>query len=152
MTRTRPFGITLLALFQIISGLQFWLLAIASSADTTELHAALRENAWIAENVDGVLFWSRIIYVVLGLLAFALAYGYLNGSDWAGRRGASVATFAIVVAFLTMMLVAIPANLSSPIWLFTIWTLVALCTIMFNMAVIIFLSRPTVKAYFKGGR
>jgi hypothetical protein len=152
MTRTRPFGITLLALVQTILGLQFWLLAIASRADTTELQDALSENAWIAENVDGVLFWSRIIYVVLGLLAFALTYGYLNGSEWAGRRGASVATFAIVVAFLTMMLVAIPANLGSPMWLFTIWTLVAVCTIMFNIAVIIFLGRPTVKAYFKGGR
>jgi len=152
MTRTRPFGITLLALVQIISGLQFWLLAIASRADTTELQDALGENAWIAENVDGVLFWSRIIYVVLGLLAFALAYGYMNGSEWAGRRGTSVATFAIVVAFLTMMLVAIPANLGSPMWLFTVWTLVAVCTIIFNIAVIIFLGRPTVKAYFKGGR
>jgi hypothetical protein len=152
MTRIRPFGITLLALVQIISGLQFWLLAIASRADTTELQDALSENAWIAENVDGVLFWSRIIYVVLGLLAFALAYGYLNGSEWAGRRGASVATFAIVVAFLTMMLVAIPANLASPMWLLTIWTLVAVCTIMFNIAIIIFLGRPTVRAYFKSGR
>jgi hypothetical protein len=51
-----------------------------------------------------------------------------------------------------MMLVAIPANLRSPIWLFTIWTLVAVCTIMFNIAIIIFLGRPTAKAYFKGGR
>ena len=141
-----------MALVQIISGLQFWILAIASRADTTELQDALNENAWIAENVDGVLFWSRIIYVVLGLLAFALAYGYLNGSDWAGRRGTSVATFAIVVAFLTMMLVAIPANLSSPMWLFTIWTFVSVCTITFNIAIIIFLGRPTIKAYFKGGR
>lgn len=141
-----------MALVQIISGLQFWLLVIASRADTTDLQDALSENAWIAENVDGVLFWSRIIYVILGLLAFALAYGYLKGSEWAGRRGTSVATFAIVVAFLTMMLVAIPASLGSPMWLFTIWTLIAVCTIMFNIAIIIFLGRPTIKAYFKGSR
>lgn len=152
MTRARPFGVTLLALVQTISGLQFLLLAIASRADTTELQDALSENAWIAENVDGVLFWSRILYVVLGLLAFALAYGYLNGSEWAGRRGTSVATFAIVVAFLTMMLVAVPANLSSPMWLLTIWTLVAACTIVFNIVVIIFLGRPTIKAYFRSAR
>jgi len=141
MARRRPFGITLLAIVQIVSGLQsllgmVWLFAISANADTAGIQDALIANPWVAENAEALFFWLGIVYMVLGLAALALAYGYLKGREWARRRGRNIAILAIVLAVLTMILAA---------------NLAPVGTMIFNLVIFVYLGRPKIKAFFKSG-
>ncbi|OGS52580.1 MAG: hypothetical protein A3K75_02220 [Euryarchaeota archaeon RBG_13_61_15] len=141
MARRRPFGITLLAIVQIVSGLQsllgmVWLFAVSANADTAGVQDALIANPWVAENAETIFFWLGVVYMVLGLAALALAYGYLKGREWARRRGRSISILAILLAFLTMILAANPAPVG---------------TMIFNLVIFVYLGRPKIKAFFRSG-
>lgn len=141
MARRRPFGITLLAIVQIVSGLQsllgmVWLFAVSANADTAGVQDALIANPWVAENAETIFFGLGVLYMVLGLAALALAYGYLKGREWARRRGRNIAILAILLAFLTMILAANPAPVG---------------TMIFNLVIFVYLGRPKIKAFFRSG-
>lgn len=89
------------------------------------------------QNASGLLFLLAIIYFVLGLSSLLLARGYVKGREWARHRGRMLAALAVAFAILGAMILPNRLDPGSPVW-----------TIIFNSAVIIYLGRPKVKAFF----
>jgi len=96
-TRKRPFGVTVLAILQTLSGIQFLILAIVFFL-----------LAWIIVTIIGIIF------LALAILSFHLARGYVNGYEWARRRGRKVAMFAILIAVISMILIPVRADAGAP--------------------------------------
>ncbi len=76
---------TVLAILQTISGIQLLVVAIAFLLFGA-IYAVL-----------------GIIFLAIAILSFHLARGYLNGHEWARRRGRKVAMFAILSAVISMI-------------------------------------------------
>ncbi|MCJ7488655.1 MAG: hypothetical protein MUO87_00705, partial [Thermoplasmata archaeon] len=62
----------------------------------------------------------------------------VNGHEWARRRGRKVATFAILIAVISMILIPVRADPGAPVW-----------TILLNIFTLAYLSRKRVKTFFK---
>ncbi|HEX9908489.1 MAG TPA: hypothetical protein VGB78_08530 [Thermoplasmata archaeon] len=144
----RPLGVTLIAFFQILSGVTFLVDSLiataysswASSPEGQErLTEVFSENA--AESIAGILFVLAFIYLVLGISTLLLARGLFKGYEKARRRTRTVAAFAIVFAFLGAILLSriLPERLDIQA---TWWS------IIFNIVVLAYLGRPGIRAYF----
>lgn len=144
-TRKRPFGVTVFAILQTVSGVNFLIQAIkfffyASIATTPEgreyLSSFVDEN--LIPSLPAIFTIIGIILLVIAILSFHLARGYVNGHEWARRRGRKVATFAILIAVISMILIPVRADPGAPVW-----------TILLNIFILAYLSRRRVKAFFK---
>lgn len=138
-------GISLLALLQLLSSLQMlsgaiWFLSISSQAHLPEIQDKLQANTseWVAQNAEAIFFWIGLGYLILGILAFSMVYGYLKGREWARRRGRSIAKLAILIAVLSIFVFPRRIDPGSPFF-----------TILFNTCVLLYLNRQNVKQYFK---
>lgn len=141
-TPSRPPGITLLAVLQILSGLQLlggcvFLFVLSSKANTPEVQDALKGSLWIAEKVALISLWLGVVYLMLGVSALWLARGYVRGYGWARRRGRMIAALAVLFAVVAILVLPNRVDPGSPWW-----------TIIFNAGIIIYLGRPKVLAYF----
>ena len=143
--RKRPFGVTVLAILQTVSGIQLLfqaivLLAVASMINDPEarenISAFADEN--LADTLVLVLTLLGIVFLVIAILSFHLARGYLNGHEWARRRGRKVAMFAILFAFISLILMPTVANPGAPVW-----------TILFNVFILVYLNRRRVRSFFR---
>jgi hypothetical protein len=129
---SRPIGVTLLAILQLITGLSnvfsgLGALGASSTLGLTELQ-------------KNILFWLGVILFVLGLSSLWLARAYVIGHEWARHRGRTIAIVSILLALLVIVL-HLPEKLGpdSP-GLSIIW----------NMLVFYYLGRPKIVAYFAG--
>jgi succinate dehydrogenase/fumarate reductase cytochrome b subunit len=143
--KKRPFGVTVLALLQIVSGFQMLggalvVLGIAAIATTTEGQEALEAalSPWLAENAALILAVVGLALLTLAVWSFFLARGYLKGNERARRRGRRVALYAIAFAVLGIMLVPVRTDPGSP-WL----------TVLFNLTIYLYLNSAKVRMYFK---
>jgi len=143
---SRPFGITILAILQFLSGLNalgssFLFFAISSLATTDSVQQALRSSPWVAANAAGIFFWLGLIFLVLAIWSLWYARGYIKGQEWARRHGRRLAFLTIVLAmFLILFLPNLPSQvgLGSPWWM-----------VFSNAVVAYYLGRPKVIAFFK---
>lgn len=96
--RKRPFGVTVLALLQTVSGIQlliqaiifFFLAMIVTDPEVqTSLSSFADEN--LLRSLPAIFTVIGIIFLAIAILSFHLARGYLNGHEWARRRGRKVA-------------------------------------------------------------
>jgi uncharacterized RDD family membrane protein YckC len=120
-TRKRPFGVTVFAILQTVSGVNFLILAVEFFA-----------SASIIFTIIGMFF------LAIAILSFHLARGYVNGHEWARRRGRKVAMFAMLIAVISMILIPVRADPGAPVW-----------TILLNIFILAYLSRKRVKKFFK---
>jgi amino acid transporter len=122
---SRPFGVALLAIIQFFTGLWDVLIALA-------LLGVAKGNA-----SEDLVNFAGIVYLMLGLSSLWLARGYAKGRERARRRGRLLASLSIVFAIFGSIL--LPAKLApeSPIW-----------TLVFNLAILLYLGRPKARAYF----
>jgi amino acid transporter len=122
---SRPMGIVLLAIIQLLTGMWDLLLSVA-------LIDVAKGNA--AEGLVNIL---GVAYLILGLSSLWLARGYAKGYERARRRGRLLASMALVFAVLGSILLPPRFAPDSPLW-----------TIVFNLSILLYLGRPRVRAYF----
>lgn len=143
-TKRCPFGIVVLAILQVLNGIQLlvsglWFWAVSSIADTPDVRDALVDSpAWLVDNLKGIFFWLGLIYIIVSILAFLFARGYIRGYEWARHKGRVLAALLIAYGIFGLLILPPRADPASPFW-----------TVVFNVAVFIYLGRPSVKSYFR---
>lgn len=126
--RKRPFLVTVLAIVQILSGLQMLISSFV----------LLTISSWEQfAGVAGVLLLIGFGYFVLAILALLLARGYVKGFEKARRAGRRVALFAILLAVVVLLLRGDQPDAGSPV-----------LTIIGNIFVYVYLGTKKVKAFF----
>lgn len=142
----RPFGVTILAIIQILSGLNalgssLFFFAVSSLAKTASVQQSLQSSPWVAENAASIFFWLGLIFLAFALWSLWYARGYVKGHEWARRHGRRLAVLTIVLAVLLMIFLP---NLPQKVGLGSPWWM-----IVSNSVVAIYLGRPKVIAFFK---
>jgi len=141
---SRPLGVTLIAILQIVSGLQMLVVAlvafiIASVASTPEVQGQLSTS--VGENVAGsiaaIFLMIGIIALAIAVFSFVLARGYVRGREWARKKGRKIAFFAILLALVSLILIPSRTDPGAPIW-----------TIILNSFIFVYLGRGRVKKFF----
>ena len=127
----RPWGIILLALWEIGVGIQMVLVGLAflSFSGTLTEGSAPRTLAFLVGSG----------YFVVGTSALLLARGYVKGYESSRRRGRSVAKFVIVFTLFGILFLPPRLGADSPFW-----------TIIGNVVILLYLGSDRVVAYFKG--
>ena len=143
--RRRPFGVTILAIAQTISGLQlliFALIAFAIAAIVSDPEAQEQMSS-VAREVDfdtlsALFVLIGVAALAIALFSFALARGYAKGRPWAWRRGRKIAILTIVFATLGLILMPARTDPGAPLW-----------TILMNLFIFLYLGRHKVRAWFR---
>ncbi|MDH3364732.1 MAG: hypothetical protein OEM29_01820 [Thermoplasmata archaeon] len=139
---SRPIGVTLIAILQIVSGLQMLLVAfialvIASSPDVQEdISSTVGEQ--LADSIAAIFLVIGVVALAIATFSFVLARGYLKGREWARRKGRKIAFFAILLAFFTLILIPSRTDPGAPIW-----------TILLNLFILTYLGRTRVRQFFR---
>ena len=141
----RPFGVFVLAVLQVFSGIQLLFVSIASLVIAAILNSPEGEEQVSTtiqpESIGLLVIVLAIIGVVTLLMAifsFLLARGYLKGREWSRRKGRQMAFLAIVIAVISLLLFPARADPGSPVW-----------TIMFNVLVYLYLGRKRIRSHFR---
>ena len=135
--KQRPTGVTTLAILQILGGLLFLvlggfalviggLLGMAGMAGMVPDMPDMPEMFPLFLSGAGAII--GMIMIVIGILSFAVAYGYWNGLGWAWTLGLVVAVIGLV-----MGLTSLPSGIVG---------------IIIDALIIYYLTRPHVKTYF----
>ena len=102
-TRRRPFGVTVLAILQTVSGIQllygaiaFFLAALIVATPEGREYVSSFVDEDLIPSLPPIFAIVGIILLAISILSFHLARGYVNGHEWARRRGRKVAAFAIL--------------------------------------------------------
>ena len=120
----RPFGITVLVILEVIGGL-IWLGSAASLFAAAGMAAMIPLVGLLA---GGVLVIIAVISIILGLASFAIAWGFWTRASWSWGLAIGLSILGIILGLLTL-----PAGI---------------ITILINIAIIYYLTRPHVKSYF----
>ncbi len=134
-TKTRPTGVTILAILEIIGGI-FSLLAAAAlfalgalvGEAGMEMGEALPGIGFLAGTLAALLGG---VFIITGLVAFLLAYGFWTGKGWAWILGIIFSIIGIVLGVVS--LIGNPASIVG---------------ILINILIIYYLTRPHVKEWF----
>lgn len=143
----RPLGVTLLAVIQLLSGMNalssgLFFLAVSAAAETDTVQEALERSPWMAENAASIFLWLGLLFLGLAVWSFWYARGYLLGHEWARRRGRRLAGLTVVLALVIIVFLPnLPhkVDIGSPWWM-----------IISNTVVVLYLGRPKVRAFFRG--
>ncbi len=125
--RRRPFGVTILAIVQLVSAIQFLLVAFvifAISASSTEY--------------SGIIFAIGLIYMTMSIWYFFITAGYLKGRESSRRWGRRAAIFAMMIALIGISLSGVLADPGSPV-----------LTLVLNIFIFLYLGRKKVRSYFR---
>lgn len=120
----RPFGITILAILEVIVGL-IWL---GSAASLFAAAGAAAMIPLIGLLAGGILVVIAVISIILGLVSFAVAWGFWTGAGWSWGLAIALSILGIILGLLNL-----PAGV---------------ITIIINIVIIYYLTRPHVKFYF----
>lgn len=143
--KRRPFGVTILAIAQTLSGIQLLIqaliaFAIAAIVSDPEVQEQLSS---VAGEVDFDTL--SLLFVLIGIAAlgiaifsFALARGYAKGRSWAWRRGRKIAVITIILAILGLMIMPARTDPGAPLW-----------TILLNLLIFMYLGRRKVRGWFR---
>lgn len=151
-------------ILQVVSGIQlllscwFYIVLYSWARSPAGKVEIARSGSKLAEQyASGIFLLLSIVIFALAISAFLLSRRYIYGRVSARGEGRKVAVTAILIAVVGFIFMPksldtvspsiallstrfLPAshNLASPFW-----------TVVFNLAVIIYLETPNVKAYFK---
>lgn len=124
MQRERPFGVTVLAILEIIGGLILMgtgIIFFGAAGMVGVVPFAGWAFAWMFIAV-------AIVLVILGLFAFVIAYGLWTGKGWAWTLALVLSIIGIIIGIFSL-----PGGI---------------ITIIINAIIIYYLTRPHVKAFF----
>ncbi|MBS7636650.1 hypothetical protein KEJ37_04875 [Candidatus Bathyarchaeota archaeon] len=135
MVKERPFGVTVLAILEIIGAL------FSLGAGALMLMAAGFIGAMMGEMpgvpgfggfIAGMLIAIGVIMVILGLISLFIAYGLWTGKGWAW-------TLCLVFSIIGLILgiLSLPSGIIS---------------LIINILILYYLTRPHVKAFFGKGQ
>lgn len=140
----RPFGVVVLAILQVISGIQLLFASIASlviaavlSTPEGEEQISTTVQPESVELLVGVFAVIGVVALLMAIFSFLLARGYLRGREWSRRKGRQMAVLAIAIAVISMLLFPGRADPGSPVW-----------TIMSNIVIYLYLGRKRIRSYF----
>lgn len=143
--RQRPFGVTLLAILEVLAGIFFLLAAIGSFL----LSAVIDVQEWIDQLgpnfpqglIEAIPFFfgiMGIVFLILAILWFLIAYGYLKGRGWSWTL--SVVLLVLSILFNVIGSVSTGFSASGLIGLFV--------GIAVPIIVLVYLFQSNVKAWF----
>jgi hypothetical protein len=133
LQKTRPTGVTVLAVLEILSGLMLLLAGLGFVALGT---LATMPTLALPEFLVAIAGILGAVFIILGIVSFALAYGLWTGRGWAW-------TLSLVFAVLGTLL-GLLSVLGSPVS--------GIVQILVCAIIVYYLYRPYVKSYFgKGG-
>jgi hypothetical protein len=100
--RSRPMGVTVLAVLQILVGLGALLLG-AGSVMLMGMVGAYAEDLPVSSGILGPLTGMMgIIFVLVGVVSFVIAWGYLAGKPWARMIGIVFAALDGLYGIITL--------------------------------------------------
>ena len=129
--KQRPTGVTILAVLQVLGGLFFFglgtlMLAFAGFVGIAGLIPDIPMfPALVGGAVLGVIGG---IMLVIGILGFAVAYGYWNGRGWAWTLGMVITVIGLILSLLTIRQ--------------------SIISLIINGLIIYYLTRPYVERWF----
>jgi len=127
--KTRPTGVTILAVLEALGGL-VWLLAGAGIMMVGALMPIFGVGlAMVFGAIAGLM---GLVFLIFGIIAFVLAYGLFTGRGWAWLWSLIFAVIGIILALFEAM-----SSLGSGI-----------LPIIIYLVIIYYLTRPHVKAFF----
>jgi hypothetical protein len=144
--RYRPVGVTVMALLQLTVGAFMLLssigfLALSALVTNQQIREAIGTDApqWLLDNAALVFGSLAFIFFVLAIVALLIGYGFLKGRSWAWAAGIIFALISMISAFINPLI----RGFSDPSWVIDL--VVALAV---PWLIIIYLNRPSVKAFF----
>jgi len=131
--RERPLGVTILAILEAIEGVIYLagilLIGIFFEMITTFMPETMPRMIGFFKGFLGmIVLVIAIILLILGLISFLLAYGLWTGKGWAWTL-----TFIFSIIGILLGLVSLPSGIIS---------------ILINVLILYYLTRPHVKAFF----
>jgi len=94
---------------------------------------------WLVDNAAIIFGSLAVIFLALAIVSFLIGYAFLKGRSWAWTAGVIFAIISILSAFINPLL----RGFSDPTWVVDL--IVGLAV---PWLIIIYLNRPTVKAFF----
>jgi hypothetical protein len=144
--RKRPFGVTIMALLELITGALMMLsslgfLALSLLVTNAEIKKAIGEGApqWLVDNASIVFGSLSAFFFALAIIALLIGVGSLKGRPWAWVAGVVYAIVSIASAFVNPLI----RGFSDPAWVISL-----LIDLAVPWLIIIYLNRPVVKAFF----
>jgi hypothetical protein len=137
-TRSRPIGVTIIAILNIISGIIMLLggIGLAAIGSVLPTMTAVDPNAGGQMALVGVLGGGGIaigaVLIILGIISFIVAWGLLKGSGWAWTITIILSIISIIMGILSL----VAGNFGSVV------------NIVIAGIIIYYLFRPNVKAFF----
>ena len=144
--RKRPFGITVMALLQLTMGALMLLSSVAFLAlsilmTNQQVKDAIGDSApqWLIDNATLVFAFLALLFLAMAFVSLLIGYGFLKGRPWAWMAGMFFAVISILSAFVNPLI----RGFSDSSWVLDL--IVALAV---PWLIIIYLNRPSVKAFF----
>jgi len=127
--KTRPTGVTILAVLEALGGL-VWLLAGAGMMMVGALMPIF--GVGLPMFLGAIAGLMSVIFLIFGIIAFVLAYGLFSGRGWAWLWSLVFAVIGIILALFEAM-----SSFGSGILPMIIY-----------LVIVYYLTRPHVKAFF----
>lgn len=144
MQRQRPFGVTLLAILEILVGIIYLFGALgsfllAAVIDVQEIIDQLGQEfpMEIVEAIPSFFAIVGIALLIMAILWFVVAYGYLKGRGWAWTLSVVLLVISILFSVVSGILTFSLGGLAS-----------MLVGIAIPVIVLVYLFQPKVKAWF----
>ena len=141
MAKGRPFGVIILAILEVIGSLFFLgngaLLITKAASFEVEVPEGGRPNlggfVMGLFTAIGIIIFSMmgIIFIVIGLIAFLIAYGLCTGKGWAWKLCLIFSIIGIIIGVLSLPL--------------------GIISLIINILILYYLTRQQVKAFFGKG-
>jgi len=142
--RNRPFGVTILAILQILGGLGMLLLSLlffglAALFGTSTMFPEFRDMLpqWFVDMGTVAFLVLAIIVLIVAIISFLLARGFLHGKRWARMVGIVLAALEIVGAVVTAVASGNVSNIASVGF-----------TAIIPIVILLYLMLPNTKAWF----
>jgi hypothetical protein len=130
--RERPLGVTILAILEAIGGIIYLagILIIGLFLEMIRefMPGAMPEAGFLKGFIELIVLIATIVLLILGLVSFLLAYGLWTGKGWAWTL-----TFIFSIIGILLGLISLPSGIIS---------------ILINVLILYYLTRPHVKAFF----
>lgn len=137
-TKSRPTGVTIIAILNVISGI----IMIAGGAGLAAIGSVLPTMTTVNPNAGGQMALAGVlgaggiavgaVLIILGIISFIVAWGLLKGKGWAW----TVTLILSVISIITSIISLAGGNAG------------AIVNVIIAGVVIYYLYRPHVKAYF----
>lgn len=143
--RQRPLGVTILAILGILFGVFLLIVAVGSFLvagvlSMEEIISQIGQEVpqWLIDMAPLLFGAMGVVFLILAVILFLLAYGYLKGRGWAWTVSMVLAVLAIIFGVVGWVLSGFnPAGLVS-----------MLINILIPVIIVIYLNMNHVKAWF----